>query len=133
MIIAFIAALCGVLIILTGFTIHGRGTRQVELDNALKSSMEDTMKVLMYEEGKPQTEEEWKAAFLQSLAVQINSVSDLKVVFLEADMEKGILSVEATLTWTHPIGTQGSVTSSMTVILEEYEMEELTWKTRTCL
>lgn len=121
MLIAFMAALIAIVIILTGFTIHGRSIRQVELDNALKSSMEDAMTVLMYEEGRPQTEEEWKASFLQSLAIQINSASDLMIVFLEADMEKGILSVEATLNWTHPIGTPGSVSSTMSVIMEEYE------------
>lgn len=121
MIIAFIAALCGVLVILIGFTIHGRTTRQVELDNALKSSMEEAMTMLTYEEGSPQTEEEWKAAFLQSLVIQINSASELTVTILEADMEKGILSAEATLTWVHPIGTTGRVSSTMTVIMEEYE------------
>lgn len=121
MLIAFIAALCALVIILIGFTIHGRSSRQIELDNALKSAMEDAMTSLMYEEGGPQTEDEWKAAFLQSLAIQINSASDLTVTFIEADMEKGILSVEATLTWMHPIGTQGSVSSVMTAIMEEYE------------
>ena len=119
--IAFVAALCSVVVILIGFTIHGRSIRQVELDNALKASMEDAMTSLLYEEGRPQTEKEWKASFLQSLAIQINSASDLMVVFLMVDMEKGILSVEATLNWTHPIGTEGSVSRTMTVILEEYE------------
>ncbi len=118
---AFIAALIAVVIILTGFTIHGRSVRQVELDNALKSSMEDAMTSLMYEEGRPETEEEWKAAFLQSMAIQINSASDLTVNILEADMKAGILSVEATLNWTHPIGTRGSVSNTMTVIMEEYK------------
>lgn len=121
MLIAFIAAICGVVIILIGFTMHGRSTRQVELDNALKSSMEEAMTSLMYEEGKPENEKEWKAAFLQSLAIQINSASDLTVTFLEADMARGILSVEAVLTWSHPIGTVGTVSSTMTVIMEEYE------------
>lgn len=121
MLIAFIAALCGVVIILIGFTMHGRSTRQVELDNALKSSMEEAMTSLMYEEGGPANETEWKAAFLQSLAVQINSTSDLTVTFLEADMARGLLSVEATLTWNHPVGTVGTVSSTMTVIMEEYE------------
>lgn len=120
MLIAFYAAIIGILIILIGFTIYGRNTRQIELDNALKSSMEDAMTVLLYEEGKPQTEEEWKAAFLQSLVVQINSTSDLKVVIMEADMEKGLLSVEAELTWYHPIGTKGSVSSIRTAFLEEF-------------
>lgn len=121
MLIAFIAALCALVIILTGFTIHGRSSRRIELDNALKSSMEDAMTSLMYEEGTPENGDEWKAAFLQSLAIQINSASDLTVTFLEADMNRGILSVEATLTWIHPIGTPGSVSSVMTAILEEYE------------
>ena len=120
MLVAFYAAILALVIILIGFTIHGRSVRQVELDNALKSSMEEAMTMLLYEEGRPQTETEWKASFLQSLAIQINSASDLTVNILKADMEKGLLSVEATLTWKHPIGTDGSVSSSMTVFLEEY-------------
>ena len=120
MLVAFYAAIIALVIILIGFTIHGRSVRQIELDNALKSSMEDAMTVLLYEEGRPQTEEEWKASFLQSLAVQINSASDLTVHILKADMEKGLLSVEAILTWKHPIGTDGSVSSHMTVFLEDY-------------
>ena len=121
MLVAFYAAIIALVIILIGFTIHGRSVRQIELDNALKSSMEEAMTVLLYEEGRPQTEEEWKASFLQSLAVQINSASDLTVHILKADMEKGLLSVEANLTWKHPIGTDGSVSSTMTVFLEDYE------------
>ncbi|MBQ2706290.1 MAG: hypothetical protein IJF60_05675 [Agathobacter sp.] len=125
MLIAFVAALCGVVLVLTGFTIHGRALRQVELNNALKSSMEGAMTILMYEEGRPQTEDEWKLSFLQSLAVQINSNSDLKVKFLKTDMDKGILSVEASLSWNHPIGTRGSISNTMTVIMEEYEKESI--------
>lgn len=123
MLIAFYAAIISFLIILIGFTIHGRSIRQVELDNALKSSMENALTTLLYEEGKPLTEEEWTSDFIQSLALQINSNSDLKVVIIGADMDKGLLSVEATLTWYHPIGTKGSVSSFRTAILESYETE----------
>lgn len=121
MLIAFYAVIIALVIILIGFTLYGRSVRQVELDNALKSSMEDTISSLLYEEGRPQSEAEWKAMFLQMLAIQINSASDLTVTILEADMEKGLLSVEAMLSWKHPIGTEGSVVSSMTALLEEYE------------
>ena len=123
MLIAFCASIIALVILLIGFTIHGRSVRQIELNNALKSSMEEAMTLLLYEEGKPQSEDEWKNHFLQTLIIQINSASDLKVEFIEADLRKGILSVEATLTWTHPIGTQGSVSRLMTVILEEYDEE----------
>ena len=121
MLMAFYAVLCAVVLVLIGFTIYGRIVRQVELDNALKSSMEGSITSLLYEEGRPKNEAEWKEEFLQSLAVQINSASNLAVTFLEADMESGILSVEAILTWNHPIGTEGRVSSVMTVIREEYE------------
>ena len=121
MFIAFIAALITVVIILTGFTIHGRSMRQIELDNALKSSMEEAMTALMYEENRPQTEDVWKASVYKALESQINSTSDLTVKFIEADLEHGLLSVEATLEWVHPIGSKGRVTRIMTVIMEEYE------------
>lgn len=121
MLIAFIAILCGIVIILIGFTMYGRSVRQVELDNALKSSMEESLTNLMYEETGIKDEKEWKKAFLESLTIQINSESNLTVTFLETDMEKGILSVEAILTWKHPIGTIGTVSSTMTAILEEYD------------
>lgn len=120
MLIAFYSALIALLIIVTGFTIHGRSIRQIELDNALKSSMENAMTMLLEEETQPDSLEEWKAYFVQSLAIQISSESDLKVVVLKADMEKGLLSVEAFLTWKHPIGTKGVVSSYRTAILEEY-------------
>ena len=118
--VAMISAVIIIIIIMTGFTIHGRGLRKTELSNALESSMQRAMNLLLIEEGGPKTEDEWKSMFLQSLVLQIESTSDLKVTFLEVDMEKGILSVEATLTWKHPIGTNGSVSETRTVIIEEY-------------
>lgn len=120
MFIAFYGAIIAFIVILIGFTIHGRSIRQVELDNALKSAMENTMVSLLYEEEKPENADVWKEEFLQALAVQINSTSNLRVMFLKADMEKGLLSVKAELTWTHPIGTKGVVSSQMTALLEEY-------------
>ena len=120
MIVTAMSIAIAIIIILIGFTIHGRYIRQVELDNAMTSSMENALLILLNEEGKPESEDEWKSIFMQSLAVQINSASDLTVSFLEADMEKGLLSVEATLTWQHPIGTKGQVSKIMHAIVEEY-------------
>lgn len=108
------------LFFLISFTLHGRNLRQTELDNALTVSMKQAMDVLQADKGKPASEEEWKMIFLQSLAGQIESESDLTVNILEIDMEKGILSAEAVLKYTHPIGTKGSVSVRRTAILEEY-------------
>ena len=108
--------------IMTYYTLHGRQIRQTELNNAMTSSMEHTMQVLLAEEGVPETEEAWIAMFLQSLTMQIDSASELTVRILEADMQKGILSVEAVLVFGHPLGNQGSVSCYRTVILENYTL-----------
>lgn len=105
------------------FTLHGRNARQTELDNALNVSMKQSMDALLVEVGRPGSEEEWKMMFLQSLVSQIKSESELTVNILEIDMEKGLLSVEAVLTYTHPVGTEGSVSAQRTVVLEEYSKE----------
>lgn len=110
--------------ILIFFTIDGRMIRQTELDNALTLSMKSAMDMLLLDEGKPETEEEWKTMFVESLIVQIESASDLTVNIIDCDMEKGILSVEAVLEYNHIVGTRGSVAAHRTIILEEYVSSE---------
>ena len=92
------------------------------------------MEMLLEEENTPKNEEEWIIMFLQSLTIQIDSTSELTVKILEADMEKGILSVEATLVFGYIFGKTGSVTCYRTIILENYlvflktfEIEEKTY------
>lgn len=110
--------------LLISFTLFGRNIRQTEVDNALAAAMQSAMEQLLLEEGKPATEEEWKAMFVEAVCVQIESSSELAVHILDADMEKGLLCAEAVLTFRHPIGTTGSVTTgARTIILEEYIAE----------
>lgn len=111
------------LLFLIIFTINGKNIRQTELDGAFDSSMKYAMQLLQLEEGAPQTEEEWKIMFVDSLRIQIKSASDLEVNILYADMEKGILSVEAILHFTHPNGERAMVSKSGTIYLEEYEAD----------
>ena len=122
MIVAFVSCIIIVILIMTGFTIHGRNVRQIEVDNALNTSMKSAMEVLLVEEGGPKTQKEWEYMFIQSLAVQIESDSELTIhIGADSDMEKGILTAEAILTFRHPIGTTGTVSTGIrTIILEEY-------------
>lgn len=109
------------LFLLIFFTLYGRFVRQTEVSNALELSMKNSMEQLLLGNGAPDSEEEWKNRFLTSVAVQIDSQSDLTVHIYEADMEKGILSAEAVLTFPNPIGTTSIVTTGKrTIILEEY-------------
>ena len=118
--ITALSILIVLIFIVTYYTLHGREIRQTELNNAMMSSMENAMEMLLEKEGVPETEEVWITMFLQSLALQIDSASELTVRILEADMQKGILSVEAVLLFAHPFGNRGSVSCYRTVILENY-------------
>ena len=106
--------------LMTGFTIHGRELRKAELHAAFYSSMENAMRMLKSETGGPQSEQEWKIMFVDSLKAQIKSASDLEVRILYADMEKGILSAEAVLYYTHPNGQDAQLAVSDTIYMEEY-------------
>ena len=122
MIMGVLSVLIIIVFILSLYTLHGRNYRQTEIDNALTSSMENAMELLLYEEGGPQTQAEWEQMFIQSLVVQIESDSELTVhIGADSDMTKGILTAEAVLTFRHPIGTTGTVSTGIrTIILEEY-------------
>ena len=125
MIMAVLSVLTIIIFILSLYTLHGRNYRQTEIDNALTASMENAMELLLVEEGGPKTQAEWAQMFVQSLAVQIESDSELTVhIGKDSDMGKGILTAEAILTYRHPIGTEGTVSTGIrTIILEEYEVE----------
>lgn len=120
-IMAVLSILTILIFILILYTLHGRNYRQTEIDNALTSSMENAMQVLLTED-KPKTQEEWEEMFVQSMAMQIESESELTVnIGRDSNMDKGILTAEAILRFHHPIGTEGTVSTGIrTIILEEY-------------
>lgn len=101
-------------------TIHGRQVRQNELNVALENSMEKAISLLLENDGKPETEEEWIEMFCLDLSMQIASASDLTVNILDADFEKGLLQVEAILSYRNPIGTTSTVSSERMVLVEQY-------------
>lgn len=103
------------------FTLYGRLVRHTEICNALELSMKQAMAQLQLDEGGPSSEDEWIENFVQSVGIQIQSQSNLTVHIYEADMERGLLSAEAILTFRNPIGTESSVTSEKrTILLENY-------------
>lgn len=110
--------------ILIWYTIAGISIRQTEIDNVMTASMQSAMNMLTLDEGRPKDQDEWIGMFLSSAAAQIESDSTLTVRVIDADMEKGYLSAEGVLTFRHPIGTEGSVTSGRRdIILEQYEKD----------
>ena len=82
--------------------------------------MDKAVNVLLENDGKPASEEEWIEMFCLDLSMQIASASDLTINILDADFEKGLLRVEATLSYRNPIGTTSTVSSERMALVEQY-------------
>lgn len=111
---SIVIILCFLLIF---FTLYNHSVRYAEVHNALERAMKQAIAQLQLDEGYPASEEVWITEFADSVAMQIQSHSELSVQIYEADMEKGILSAEAILTYRNPIGSKAMVTTGKRTIL----------------
>lgn len=105
--------------ILVILSLYSRAVRYTEIRNALELSMQQSIAQLQVDEGGPATKEDWLNTFVNSVASQIHSKSDLEILIYTADFEKGLLSAEAVLTYQNLIGTTSSVTTGKRIILLE--------------
>lgn len=119
--IGFASVILILIFILIWFTLDGRNVRQTELNNAVTIAMENAMELLLVEDGKPTTVEEWEAMLIPMILVQIDSeVEQVEINVISADLEKGLLSVEVVETFRNPNGDTGQISVRRSCILEEY-------------
>lgn len=111
---AFIMAL---LLIMIVYTFQGRETRNEEIQDGISNAMTAAGEH-MKEDGAYDSDQEFEAAFVESLLQQIDSSSNVEVTVLKADHEKGIISAEVTETYQHPNGKTGKVSCKRTLILD---------------
>lgn len=115
--------LCALISIVIIMTLSGTNMRQNELndavDNAMKATIENQFQENTYSVA---SNDELVADFIQALLVQVNSDSTVEVKVLNVDYVKGLLSVEVTEKYQHPIGTFGTVSANRTVIMEQYQV-----------
>lgn len=121
--LSFGLMICSVVSIVITMTLCGTSIRTNELNNAvdiaLHSTVENQMDDTTY---SVDNNEAFIADFLQVLLVQIQSDSGIEVRVLDVDYEKGLLSVEVSSKYNHPLGTEGIITVRRTVIMEQYEV-----------
>lgn len=113
----------GVLFLMILLTYAGRSSRKTETDTALAEAIDTTLASIFTNRTYTTTADtdEFIADFLEALLLQVESDSDVKISVLEADPEKGILSVEVTETYRHPNGNTGTVSAVRTVIFDREE------------
>ena len=116
-------ALCAILSIVIVMTLCGINMRQNELNDAVNNAMKETVENQFNDKTySVSSDDEFVADFMESLLVQINSDCAVTIQVLDVDYAKGLLSVEVTETFQHPIGTQGKVSVKRTVIMEQYQV-----------
>ncbi|SCP98643.1 hypothetical protein [Anaerobium acetethylicum] len=119
--LGFGITVCSILSIVIVMTLCGTSIRQNELNDAVDSALMDTVENQFEDTAySVNSNEEFATDFMDALLVQINSDSTVMVKILDVDYQKGLLSVEVTETYQHPIGTEGQVSIKRTVIMEQY-------------
>ena len=106
-------------------SLHAKEYRTVELseavDNALIATMNNVAGNKCYTIG---SNEEFVEDFKQILMTSVDSASELYIEVLNADYEKGILSVKVTENYEYLNGRQGNVTKTATVLLDQKQQEK---------
>lgn len=102
-------------------TMNSRSTRSQELSDALDTALEGTLSTLSKGTYDISDTDEYIADLVSNIAGQIQSDSELTVNILDADIEKGIMTVQVKEEYKHINGKTGAVTASKTVLLEEQQ------------
>ena len=105
-------------------TMNSRSTRSQELSDALDTALEGTLSTLSKGTYDINNTDEYIADLVSNIAEQIQSDSELTVNILDADIEKGIMTVQVKEEYKHINGKTGAVTASKTVLLEEQQTTE---------
>lgn len=75
-------------------TVGSTAVRSDELNTAIDCAVVATQRALFKQKSSIQNDEDYKTEFTKNLLVQIDSKSDVDIVFYTADSEKGLLDVE---------------------------------------
>jgi len=106
-------------------TSDAKMTRSADLKDALDESVKTAVEAVCTDRGYSiDNAEEFQVEFTQQLMSQISNDGDLEVRITGLDYENAMLSVKAILHFENPDGTDNSVESDATVLLEAVPLEK---------
>lgn len=115
-----VSVLLGSLTLMIVMTLHGRMNRSMEIKSNLPSIVEATVENMVPDQKYDiNNYNEFIADFASNLSVNLDTDSNIIVKVLNADKEKGLLSVKVIEEYTHPNGNRGTVECERTVILNK--------------
>lgn len=122
-IISISSVLCLLFSMLTQTVINSRSLREAELQDAIGTSVSQTLEEVMSESYGIETDEEMVAALLQGILVKINSDIELTVDIIQMDRKEGLLDVRVSAQY-QDVGEQKRVIEVRRTALYDVEEED---------
>lgn len=125
MVTMIVSIMLGALMMMIVMTLQGRTNRSMEIESSLSSIVEETVENMTIDKKYTISNyDEFVADLTSELSKKLDTDSSIIIRVLNADMEKGILSVRIEEEYSHPNGNKGTVECERTVILDKQEEDE---------
>lgn len=127
-----VSIMLGGIMLMIVMALQGRANRSMEINSNLSSVVEETVENMVLDEKYTiNNYDEFIADFTSELSPKLDTDSIIMIKVLNADMEKGILSVRVIEEYSHPNGNKGTVECERTLILNKLpETTEETYTVR---
>ena len=105
-------------------TTDDRIVRINEDNTALANALDESISIIDTDKYSISDTSQLIADITQGLLMQIESDSDITINVMDADRDKGIVTIEAVQDFIKPTGKSGQVAATRTIILEEKQPED---------
>lgn len=112
------------LFIIIILTTDDRIIRINEVNTALADALDESLNVLDIDKYSITDTDELIADVTQGLLVQLESDAEVTVNFMDADKDKGIVTVEAVENFRKASGSAGQTAATRTIILEKQQVQD---------
>lgn len=103
---------------LTIMTINSKMTRKDELEYAVSTATQQTLKEMVMDDSDVTDENAVRALFTRNLFMNIQSDSEITIQFKGIDIRKGLLSVNVCETYKNILGYETELSVTKTAIYE---------------
>lgn len=112
------------LFIIIILTTDDRIIRINEVNTALADALDESINVLDMDKYSITDTDELIADVTQGLLMQIESDATVMVNVMDADKDKGIVTIEAVENFTKPTGAYGQTAATRTILLEKQQVQD---------
>lgn len=115
-----VSIMLGGIMLMIVMALQGRTNRSMEINSNLSSVIEETVEIMILDEKYTISNyDEFIADFASELSEKLDTESNIIIKVLNADIERGLLSIKVIEEYSHPNGKKGTVECERNVILNK--------------